>query len=344
MKIATMIDYADDFQKTVQRAQEFERAGVDMILIAEAYGFDAVSMLGYLASVTERVELVSAILNTFSRTPACLAQTAAGLDALSKGRFTLGLGASGPQVIEGFHGLPYELTLTRTREIMDICRMIWRRERVQYDGKAFQLPVPAGKGTGQGKPLKMINHPLRDSIPIWLATLTPKSVEMTAEGANGWIPFLFAPELSDRVWGEALKKGLSKRDPALGTLNTVAGGVLAIGANQEGHREKVRPMAALYIGGMGSRKKNFYNDVCKAYGFEAEAKEIQDLYLDGKKVEAMAAVPAELVEKCTLCGDEGYIKDRLAAHKAAGVQVLNVAPVGDDPVGQLAKLRELVNA
>ncbi len=342
MKLATALNYSDDFQESIRRAQDMEKAGVDVITVAEAYGFDGVSMLGYLAAVTERVELASSILNIYSRTPAALAQTAAGLDAVSQGRFILGLGASGPQVIEGFHGVPYKMPLTRTQELIEILRSAWRKDRITADGKVFQIPVPADKGTGQGKPLKIINQMVRERIPIYIASLTPKSVEMTAKLAEGWFPFIYAPELADRVWGDALGAGLGKRDPELGELQIVAGGLVAIGDDCEKYRDLMRPMAALYIGGMGSRKKNFYNDVCKQYGFEAEAEEIQDLYLSGKKKEAMAVVPAELLEKGTLCGDRGYVKERLAAFKEMGVKVLNVAPVGGDPVQQVSELRELL--
>jgi F420-dependent oxidoreductase-like protein len=342
MRIATALDYADDFHKTLERAKQLEAAGVDMILIAEAYGFDAVSLLGALAATTTRVTLASGILNTFSRTPTCLAQTAAGLDALSGGRFVLGLGASGPQVIEGFHGVPYAQPLRRTQEIIEICRAVWRREPVNYQGKIFQVPLPPGRGTGLAKPLKIINHPVRARIPIYVASLTPKSVEDTARVADGWLPFLFAPDLAHRVWGDALARGRANRAPDLAPLETVAGAVLAIGSGCEKYRDAARGMAALYIGGMGARDKNFYNDVARAYGYADEARQIQDLYLAGKKQEAAAAVPAALLEKTSLCGDRGYLKERLAAYRAAGVTILNVSPVGGDAARQIAELRELL--
>jgi F420-dependent oxidoreductase-like protein len=342
MRIATALNYADDFRKTLERAQQLEAAGVDMIFIAEAYGFDAVSLLGALAATTTRITLASGILNTFSRTPTCLAQTAAGLDALSGGRFVLGLGASGPQVIEGFHGVPFEQPLRRADEIIEICRAVWQREPVNYQGKVFQVPLPAGRGSGLAKPLKIINHPLRARIPIYLATLTPKSVEHTARLADGWLPFLFAPDLAHRVWGEALARGRAKRAPELGALETVAGAVLAIGSGCEKQREVARGMAALYIGGMGARDKNFYNDLARAYGYVDEARQIQDLYLSGKKGEAAAAVPASLLEKTSLCGERSYVKERLAAYREAGVTILNVSPVGGDLARQIGELRELL--
>jgi F420-dependent oxidoreductase-like protein len=344
MRISTSLDYAGDVRQSAARAVELEKAGVDLVWVAEAYGFDGVSLLGYLAAVTERIELGSGILNAFSRTPAALAQTAAGLDALSDGRFTLGIGASGPQVVEGFHGLPYEKPLTRVREIIEICRLVWRRERVQYDGAVFHLPLPPEQGTGLGKPIKLINTPVREHIPIHVAALGAKSVEMTAELADGWLPFLFVPDHAPRVWGDALAKGSAKRSPDLPPLDVVAGGLLAIGPHAEAAaaRERLRPMLALYIGGMGAKGKNFYNDVARAYGYEREAEEIQDLYLSGHKDDAAAKVPAEMLELGSLCGDESFVAERLAAYRAAGVTTLNVSPVGPDPAGALRRLRELV--
>jgi F420-dependent oxidoreductase-like protein len=344
MRISTSLDYAGDIRAAAAHAAELEAAGVDMVWVAEAYGFDAVSLLGYLAATTERLELGSGILNAFSRTPTALAQTAAGLDALSGGRFTLGIGASGPQVIEGFHGMPYDKPMTRIREVIDICRMTWRRERVQYDGKVFHLPLPAAQGTGLGKPIKIINTPVREHIPIHVAALGAKSVEMTAELADGWLPFLFVPDLAAKVWGAALDRGRAKRSPDLPPLDVVAGGLVAIGPHEEAaaQRERMRPMAALYIGGMGSKGKNFYNDLARAYGYEREAEEIQDLYLAGKKDEAAAKVPSEMLELGSLCGDEAFVTERLAAYREAGVTTLNASPVGADPGRTLARLRELI--
>ena len=200
MRISTLLNYANDPKDSARQAKDLESAGVDMIWIPEAYGFDAVSLLGYLAAETETVGLGSGILNTYSRTPAALAQTAASLDSLSGGRFTLGLGASGPQVIEGFHGIPYSMPLTRLREVMEICRLAWKREPLSYNGKVFDLPLPAERGTGLGKPLKIINHMLREDIPIYVASLGANSVEETAASANGWLPFMVFPERMGIVW------------------------------------------------------------------------------------------------------------------------------------------------
>ncbi|HIM66328.1 MAG TPA: LLM class F420-dependent oxidoreductase [Acidimicrobiia bacterium] len=341
MRITTSLNYATDPTAAAAQAQQLEAAGVDRIWIPEAYGFDAVSLLGFLAASTDTVELASGILNTYSRTPALLAQTAAGLDALSGGRFVLGLGASGPQVIEGFHGMPYTMPLTRMKEIVTICRMAWRREPLVHDGRVFTLPLPPDRGTGLGKALKIINHPVRSDIPIYIAALGQKSVEETAATTEGWLPFLVYPERMDRVWGDAVRAGLARRDPDLGDFDIVAGGLVAIGDDAAQYRDHARPMAALYIGGMGARGKNFYNDVCRDYGFADEAIAVQDAYLDGRREDAMAALPDELIQNTTLCGDEAYIVDRLAAYREAGVTSLNVNPVGGDPAQVLGRLREL---
>ena len=341
MRISTSLNYATDPQTAAIQARELEAAGVDRIWIPEAYGFDAVSLLGYLAASTSTVELASGILNTFSRTPALLAQTAAGLDALSGGRFVLGLGASGPQVIEGFHGVPYARPVTRMKEIIQICRAAWRRERLVHDGDVFTLPLPSDQGTGLGKPLKIINHLKRSDIPIYIAALGPRSVEETAATCEGWLPFLVYPERMDQVWGDAVRAGLARRDDTLGELDVVAGGLVAIGDDAAQYRELARPMAALYIGGMGARGKNFYNDVCRDYGFADEATAVQDAYLDGRKEEAAGLLPDELITNTTLCGDEAYVVDRLAAYSDAGVTSLNVNPVGGEPATVLGRLREL---
>ena len=341
MRITTSINYTTDPQTAAAQARELEAAGVDCIWIPEAYGFDAVSLLGYLAASTSTVELASGILNTYSRTPALLAQTAAGLDALSGGRFILGLGASGPQVIEGFHGMPYDRPLTRMKEIIQICRSAWRRERLEHEGRVFTLPLPADQGTGLGKPLKIINHLKRSNIPIYIAALGQKSVEETAATCEGWLPFLVYPERMDQVWGDAVRAGKARRDDSLNEFDVVAGGLVAIGDDAAQYRDYARPMAALYIGGMGARGKNFYNDVCRDYGFADEAIAVQDAYLDGRKEEAAGLLPDELIQNTTLCGDEAYVVDRLAAYSEAGVTSLNVTPVGGEPAAVLGRLREL---
>jgi F420-dependent oxidoreductase-like protein len=339
MRISTQLMYAGDPKELIEQVVSLENAGLDVVWVAEAYGFDSPTLMGYVAAKTERVLIGSAILPIYSRTPALIAQTAAGLDAVSGGRALLGLGASGPQVIEGWHGVPYDKPLGRTREIVDICRRIWRREVITNEGN-YPIPVPAGKGTGLGKPLKILTRPVRSEIPIYIASLGDKNVQMTAEIADGWLPTLFIPEKARDVWGSALDAGKAKRSAELGPLDVVAGGMLAIGDDVEGLRDATRPLIALYVGGMGAKGRNFYNDLARRYGYEAEAETIQDLYLAGKKEEAAAAVPAEFAELMNLVGPAGYVKERLQAFKEAGVTTLNVTPVGENPAKLVAQVKE----
>ena len=341
MKLSTSISYTGDPRKAAAQARDLEAAGVDMLWVAELYSFDAVSILGYLAAHTERAELASGILPLYSRTPALTAMTAAGLDAVSGGRFVLGLGTSGPQVIEGWHGVPFDKPLTRTRELIDICRLVWKRERVVYDGDAYQLPLPPEQGTGLGKPLKLINHPVRDDIPIYLASLGPKNVQLTAELADGWLPAFFHPDKAGDVFGDDLALGAAKRDPGRAPLEVVAGGTVALcdDASAAKLRDLARPMTALYVGGMGAKGRNFYNNVFRRYGYEQEAEQIQELYLSGKKDEATALVPDDFLEGTALVGDEGRVRERIQAYKAAGVTRLSVNPVGDDPLKLIEKVK-----
>lgn len=344
MRLCTTIDYAGDLRAAAERAALLESAGVELVWVAEAYGADAVSLMGWLAARTDTVLIGSGILPVFSRTPSLIAQTAVGVDALSGGRCVLGLGASGPQVVEGWHGVAYDKPLGRTRDVIEICRKVWRRERVQHEGATWTVPLPPDRGTGLGKPLKMITHPVRDRIPIFLAALGEKNVELTAELAEGWLPFMFVPDRAQQVWGRALAAGTARRAPELGPLQTVAGGLVAIGPEAEvaSVRDLARPSAALYVGGMGARGRNFYNDLFARYGWESEAARIQDLYLDGHKEEAAAAVPEDFLRQSSLVGDEGYLRERLAAYAEAGVDWLSVTPVGPDPARTLARLRELM--
>ncbi|WP_433215547.1 LLM class F420-dependent oxidoreductase [Microtetraspora malaysiensis] len=342
MRIGMALNYAGGFKETVAELADYEKAGLDIVFVAEAYSFDAVSQMGYIAARTERLQIASGILPIYSRTPALLAMTAAGMDYVSDGRFTLGLGASGPQVIEGFHGVPYTAPLGRTREVIEICRKVWRRERLEYAGKHYTLPYEGG--TGLGKPLKLINHPVRDRIPIVLAAIGPKNVALAAELAEGWEPIFFMPEKAADVWGDSLAAGKAKRDPSLGELDVIAQAFLAIGDDVDGLRELGRPMAALYIGGMGAKGKNFYNDLARRYGYEKEAEQIQDLYLEGKKDEAAALVPAELLERMSLIGSEGFVRDRVAAMREAGVTTINVAPIGrthEERLALIEKIRDI---
>ncbi|MCB9379098.1 MAG: LLM class F420-dependent oxidoreductase [Acidimicrobiaceae bacterium] len=348
MKLSTMINYSGGFHEAVDRVVALEKAGLDVVWIPEAYSFDAISQVGYLAAKTETVEIGTGIVNVYSRTAACMAQTAAGCDYVSNGRFILGLGASGPQVIEGFHGVPYEKPMVRIKEYIESCRMIWRREKFEYSGQTVQVPLPEGQGTGLGKSLKLINHPVRQEIPIWWASLMGLSVTATAQLADGWLPIFFDPEKFHNVWGDELKAGLAKRDPERAPLQISAGGMVAIDESLTGEaRDRIldfgRPNVALYVGGMGARDKNFYNTICKKYGYEKEAIEIQDLYLDGKKDEAAAAVPKQMLENTNLVGPKSYVKERLAAYKEAGVTILSITPVGGDVVQTVETLRELID-
>jgi F420-dependent oxidoreductase-like protein len=340
MQISMPLGYAGGFEDSVARVAELEKAGLDMVWVAEAYGFDGVSAMGYLAAITEQVEIAAGILPLYSRTPALLAMTAAGLDALSDGRFVMGLGASGPQVIEGWHGVPYTAPVQRTREIVDICRSVWQRERLSYDGRQYQVPLPPDHGTGLGKPLKLITRPVRERIPIYVASLGPRNVTLTAEIADGWLPVFFLPEKADEVWGADLAAGKARRSADLGPLEVSTSVLVAVGDDAAGLRDLVRPMLALYVGGMGARGKNFYNDLVCRYGFEAEAKVVQDLYLDGHKDEAAKAIPEGLLEAAAICGPEGYVRDRLAAFKAAGVTSLNATLMGSDLPALVTQLKD----
>ncbi|MFI6510792.1 LLM class F420-dependent oxidoreductase [Streptosporangium sp. NPDC050855] len=344
MRIGMALNYSGGFKETVAALADYERAGLDIVFVAEAYSFDAVSQMGYIAAKTERLQIASGILPIYSRTPALLAMTAAGLDYVSDGRFTLGLGASGPQVIEGFHGVPYTAPLGRTREVIEICRQVWRRERVTYDGRHYTIPLPADQGTGLGKPLKLINHPVRDRIPIVVAAIGPKNVELSAELAEGWEPIFYVPEKAADVWGASLAAGKARRDPALGELDVIAQAPLAIGDDVSDWLELGRPMAALYIGGMGARGRNFYNDLARRYGYEKEAEQIQNLYLDGRKDEAAALVPDELLHRTSLIGPEGHVRERLQAMRESGVTTVNVSPLArthEERVRLIERVREL---
>ncbi|TVZ03167.1 LLM class F420-dependent oxidoreductase [Trebonia kvetii] len=327
MRVGMMLNYSGGFTETVSELADFERAGLEIVFVPEAYSFDAVSQLGFIAAKTERLGIASGILPIYSRTPALTAMTAAGLDFVSGGRFTLGLGTSGPQVIEGWHGVPYDAPVGRTRELIEICRAVWRRERLDHHSKLYDIPLSSG-GTGLGKPLKLINHPVRERIPVVIAALGPKNVALAAEMAEGWQPIFFFPEKAGLTWDAPLAEGTAKRDKTLPGLDVIAAAPLAIGDDVTGLRDLTRPMFALYIGGMGARGKNFYYDLACRFGYEAEAAQIQDAYLGGRKDEAAGLVPAELAEKTSLIGPLGFVKERLAAYREAGVTTLNVTALG----------------
>ncbi|MGH4016028.1 MAG: LLM class F420-dependent oxidoreductase [Pseudonocardiaceae bacterium] len=347
MRIGMPLNYSGGFTEAVAELADYEKAGLDIVFVPEAYSFDAVSQLGFIAARTERLQIASGILQLYTRTPALTAMTAAGLDYVSEGRFTLGIGASGPQVIEGFHGVPYIAPVGHTRELVEICRKVWRRERLEYQGRHYHIPLPAGRGTGLGTPLKLINHPVRDRIPIVIAAIGPKNVALTAEIAEGWEPMFYLPELAAEVWGDALAEGTATRDPSLGELDVVVATPLAITEDQHtttGLLEALRPMFALYLGGMGAKGRNFYNDLARRYGFEAAAEAIQDLYLEGRKDEAAAAVPDDLVRQTSLIGPAGYVHERLAALRASGATTLNVTPLAGsaaERVKLIERIRDL---
>ena len=342
MKLSTPLLYSGNPREAADQVVGLEKAGLDTVWVAEAYGFDSPTLMGYLAAQTETIEIGSAILNVFSRTPSALLQTAAGLDNVSGGRAVIGLGASGPQVIEGFHGLPYDKPLGRTREVISIIRQGLRRETLVHDGKIFKLPLPADQGLGLGKPLKILTKVERNTVPIWVAALGDANVAMTAELADGWLPFLFLPEKAHEVWGDALAKGAANRSPDLGPLEISAGGMVAIGEGEDTKKllDLMRPMYALYVGGMGARGKNFYNELACQYGYEKEAKEIQDLYLGGNKRDAEALVPTEWLEAGNLVGPASYVQERIAAFREAGVTNLQISPVTEDPAGTVAQIKE----
>jgi F420-dependent oxidoreductase-like protein len=299
-----------------------DRVGIDSVWAAEAYGSDCVTVLAYLAARTERIKLGSAIMQMPARTPANTAMTAMTLDVLSGGRFLLGLGLSGPQVVEGWHGVPYGRPLGRTREYVEVVRRIIRRDApLEFDGEHYQIPYRGEDATGLGKPLKSILHPLRDRIPIYLAAIGPRNVALTAEIADGWLPIFYSPE-REAIFNEHLDTGLREagRDPA--ELDIAATVYVALGDDVAACRDMLRPMFALYIGGMGARGRNFYHDLAVRYGFQEAADQIQALYLEGRKEEAAGKVPDALVDEMALVGPIERMVDRLEAWKSSRVGTL----------------------
>lgn len=345
MKIGMPLKYSGGFTETVDELCEMESVGLDQVHLPEAYSFDAVSQLGYLAAKTSTVELASGILNIYSRTPALLAMTAASLDYLSDGRFVLGIGASGPQVVEGFHGIKYDAPLGRTREVVSICRQVWRREPLAHDGKFYHLPLtPEYGGSGLGKPLKLVNHPVRSAIPIHLAALGPKNIELAAEICDGWQPMFYLPEAAKATFGPSLEAGRAKRSDDLGPLDIVIGTQMLITEDADelaAGLAAVRQQVALYVGGMGAKGKNFYNALVSRYGFEEAAEKVQDLYLAGRKDEAAAALPDELVEGVALVGSASHVRERVAAFAESGVTSLNATPLAATREGRIADIRRL---
>jgi F420-dependent oxidoreductase-like protein len=300
-----------------------DRVGVDSVWAAESYGSDAVTVLSYIAGVTERIALGSAILQMPARTPAATAMTAMTLDALSRGRVILGLGVSGPQVVEGWHGVAYSKPLAKTREYVEVVRRaIAREEPLRFDGTHFQIPYRGPDSSGLGKPLKSILHPVRPRIPIYLAAIGPRNVALAAEIADGWMPIFYSPEHED-VFADSIRAGLDAaggRDPASLEIATTV--MVAAGDDIQRCRDRLRPTFALYIGGMGSRDHNFYNDLAVRYGYEEAAVAIQGAYLDGRRDDAVAAVPDALIDEVALVGPLAGILERLAAWEESRVTTL----------------------
>src|SRR4051794_8130365 len=316
--------------------QEAERLGFDSVWTAEAYGSDAATILGWLAGQTSTIKIGSAIFQMPARSPAMTAMTAATLDQLSDGRFLLGLGTSGPQVAEGWHGQRFGRQLQRTREYVAVVRKALDRERLEFSGETLELPLP----DGPGKALKLMIAPVQERIRIYLAAIGPKNTALAGEIADGWLPFLFSPEHVGDV-RPLLEEGAARSGRTLDGFEMVPNVSMMISDDREAARDLMRPVLALYVGGMGSRDKNFYNAAVSRYGFGDAAKEVQDLYLDGKKDEAAAALPSELVDMLTLAGPGDHVRDRVAAYREAGVGTLAITPMAFTFEDRLAQLRQM---
>ncbi|MBK7597602.1 MAG: LLM class F420-dependent oxidoreductase [Acidobacteria bacterium] len=303
----------------VALTQEADKLGYHSVWTAEAYGSDAVSPLVWLAAKTEKINVGTAIMQMTARVPAMAAMTAATIDLLTGGRMLVGIGASGPQVVEGWHGVPYGKPVTRAREYVEIMRKIWKREEsLEFHGEHYDIPCK--DGSGLGKPLKLIIHPLRNSIPVYLAAIGPKNVALAAEVADGWLPIFFSPERMN-VYNEWLDEGFSKAGNGKSIANFDIAPTVAIqmGDDIDACRNQIKPNLALYIGGMGAREKNFYFNLACRYGYEEAANKIQDLFLAGKKMEAVMAVPDALVDEVALCGPRERIAERLQSWKTCGI-------------------------
>jgi F420-dependent oxidoreductase-like protein len=319
-------------------AIEAERLGFDSLWSAEAYGSDAVTVIAWAAARTESIGVGTSIMQMPARTPATTAMTAITLDHLSNGRFRLGLGTSGPQVSEGWHGVPFGKPLGRTREYVEIVRAILRRDKpVEFHGEHYEIPAPPGPGvTGLGKPLKTIVHPRRNDLPIYLAAIGPKNVALAAEIADGWLPTFYAPAHT-RIFEEAMAAGLARSGRDRSALDVAPFAPVIVGDDLQNCRDLVKPTLALYVGGMGSRHKNFYNELVRRYGYEEAAETIQDLYLAGKKGEAAMAVPDELVDEVALIGPAERIADRLQIWREAGVDTLIAGAFQPEAIRALAE-------
>jgi F420-dependent oxidoreductase-like protein len=319
--------------------QEAERLGYDSVWAAEAYGSDAATVLAWLAAGTSTIKLGSAIFQMPGRSPAMTAMTAATLDELSGGRMRLGIGSSGPQVAEGWHGQRFAKQLQRTREYVEVVRMALARERVDYHGETLTLPLP----DGPGKALKLMISPVQERIPIYLAAIGPKNTALAGEIADGWLPTFFSPEHVG-ILRALLEEGAARGGRSLDGFDIAPNVTAYVSDDRELARNLMRPVLALYIGGMGSRQQNFYNNLVQRYGFEEAAKEIQDLYLEGKKAEAGEAIPDELIDMVSLCGPADFVRERIAAFRDAGVGTLAITPMAftvEDRIAQLRAVAEL---
>jgi F420-dependent oxidoreductase-like protein len=328
---------AGNDEANLAMAQEADRLGYSVVWAAEAWGSDVVSVLGFVAAKTSRVDVGSAIMQIPARTPAMTAMTAATLDALSGGRFRLGLGVSGPQVSEGWHGVRFDKPLGRTREYVEIVRKAMRRETLSYQGEHYTLPLP----DGPGKALKMIIHPVRERVPIYLAAVGPKNLELAGEIADGVLPLFLSPERAG-AYLDPVRAGRAKAGLDMDGFDVAPTVPLSIGPDPQACADPVRDYAALYVGGMGSREKNFYANIARRMGFEAQAREVQDLYLARKQREAAAAVPYEFVDRTSLLGPPERIADRLVELAEAGVTTVSVTPYGPTPEARVESLRVLV--
>src|SRR4051812_4031200 len=329
-------------QDQLEIVQEAERVGYDSVWAAEAYGSDVATILGWIAGQTTKIKIGSSIFQMPGRSPAMTAMTAATLDQLSDGRMLLGIGSSGPQVSEGWHGVRFGKQLQRTREYVDVVRMALRRERVEYHGETIQLPLP----DGPGKALKLTIGTVQEQIPIYLAAIGPNNTALAGEIADGWLPTLVSPEHLPEL-RRSLEEGAARSGRSLDDFDIAPNVNVLITDDLAAARDAMRPFIALYVGGMGSREKNFYNKLVQRYGFEDAAREIQDLYLDGRKDEAAAAIPDGLIDLVSLCGPEDRVRDRLRAFRDAGVGTLGITPMAwskEDRLKQLRRVARLAEA
>jgi len=315
-------------------AQAAEAMGYDSIWTAEAYGSDAATVLAWLAASTSRIKLGAGILQIPARSAAMTAMTAATIDQLSGGRFLLGLGSSGPQVSEGWHGVRFGRQLQRTREYVAVVRMALEHQKVEFHGETMDLPLP----DGPGKALKLTIHPAQKRIPIYLAVLGPKNVALAGEIADGWLPVFFSPEHTTALRAP-LEEGAARAGRSLDDFRICPQVNVYISDDAATARDAMRPLLALYLGGMGSREQNFYNRLVSSYGFEAAAKQVQDLYLDGKRADAMAALPDELIDTVAITGTRDRARERIRAYRDAGVETLIVWPMAGDTEERVRQLR-----